>query len=100
MPGQAAHCCVDVAVGAKKSVVVGEGVRVIAGVEVGTGVDEEADMAVTVRITDTSIERVGVKFESGLVTRRLHAVSRDVIIAIKDNKKKTFLIRMIASSLE
>jgi hypothetical protein len=85
---------VDVAVGAKKSVVVGEGVSVNAGVGVSVGVGRDSDMAVTVSLTDVSMyESVGSKFGSDLDTPRLHALSRNMAAAMKNNKKY-FLIRM------
>jgi hypothetical protein len=98
MPGQVNHCWVAVAAGAKKSVVVGEGIGVVEGVRVGVDVGKEKDMAVTVRIADVSIEKMEGKFESGLDAPRLHALSRKIAAMI--NIKKYFLIRMAASILE
>ena len=95
IPGQVNHCWVAVAVGAKKSVVVGEGIGVIEGVEVGVDAGKEPDMAVTVRIADVSIEKIGDKVESGLGTPRLHALSRKIAATIDINKY--FFIHMAAS---
>jgi hypothetical protein len=74
--------------------------NVAEGVGVSVNVGKEEDMAVTVSITDVSIERMGVKFESGLATPRLHALSRNITVAMKNNKNTLFLIRMAASILE
>jgi len=64
-------------VAAKKSVGVGEGVS---GVEVSVGVGEDAGAMVFVGSAGVSLAS-GV----GVVTLRLHAVSRDVIIAMENN---------------
>jgi hypothetical protein len=55
-------------------------------------------MAVTERLTDFSIESVGGKFGSGLDTPRLHALSRNMAVAMKNNGKKFFSIRMVPPS--
>ena len=66
------------------------------GVGVIVGVGENMDMAVTVSTTDVSIERMGDKVELGF-KRMPHALSRDMVITIKNNEKKCFLNRMAAS---
>ena len=79
----------------------GVGMDVAEGTGVSVNVGEAADMAVTVSIADVSIdERLGGKFESGAATPRLHALSRNIAVAMKNNRKKFFLIRMAASILE
>ena len=96
MPGQASHCCVGVTVGAKRSVVVGEGMGVTEAVGVSVDVGKEAGLAVSVNATDVWTELMGDKPESGLVVPGLHASSRNITAIIK-NIKKFFLIRMAAS---
>jgi hypothetical protein len=68
---------------------------VIEGVEVGVNAGKEPDMAVTVRIADVSIAKIGDKVESGLGTPRLHALSRKITATININKY--FFIHMAAS---
>jgi hypothetical protein len=63
------------------------------GVGVVVSVGKEADIAVTVSMTDVSIELTGGKFESGLDTPRLHALSRNIAVVTK-SIKKFFLIRI------
>jgi hypothetical protein len=66
------------------------------GVNVCVGRD--ADMAVTERLTDVSIdERLGGKFGSGLDMPRLQALSRNIAVTMKNDRNKFFLIRMAAS---
>ena len=76
---------------------VGEGVKVDEGVSVGKGV--EVRTAVGMKAGVTVSVRIGAigKFASGLFTLRLHAWSRETVIAMKNNGKTDFLIRIIAS---
>ena len=98
MPGQADHCGVGVEVGAVgDGNGVSEGKDVAEGVEVRTAVGMEINVAVTVGITGVSLGRVEGKFELGLDTLRLHAWSMGITIVMKNNGRKYFLIRMIAS---
>jgi hypothetical protein len=61
----------------------------------------EINVAVSVGITDVSVERIGGKFKSGLDTPKLHALRRNIAVAMKKRVKKYFvLVRMIASVLE
>jgi hypothetical protein len=90
---------VDVVVGAKRSVVVGEGMGVTEGMGVSVDVGKEADMAVTVSMTAVSMDGIlGVKFGLSLAAGRLHALSRNVVAAMKNNTKKFFLTRMVPPS--
>jgi UDP-3-O-[3-hydroxymyristoyl] glucosamine N-acyltransferase len=98
IPGQADHFKVGVGVGAVgEGVNVGEGVKVDEGVSVGKGV--EVRIAVGMKAGVTVSVRIGarVKFGLGLFTLRLHAWSRETVIAMKNNGKTNFLNRMIAS---
>ena len=94
MPGQADHCCVGVAVGAKKSVGVGVGKGVSEGGGVKVIVDEGSGVTVSEGITG------GVGGSSEKVTTRLHALSRDTLIAIEIKGRKWFLIRMADFTLQ
>jgi hypothetical protein len=96
IPGQADHCFVGVVVGAKKSVHVGVGWIVVAGVKVKV---EVADGAV-VAVYDTSLEGVDGKSSFVQDIRRLHAGSRDTAITIKNMGSKYLLICMAASIRE
>jgi len=69
------------------------------GVAVSDDIGEETGITVFSGITDISLERAGGKFDSGLVTPRLHALSMNVVNVMKNNRKKHFLIRMVASIL-
>ncbi len=71
-----------VAVAAKKSVGVGEGVS---GVEVSVGVGEDAGATVFVGSAGVSLTRA-----VGVVTLRLQAVSRNMVKTMKNNRKKYF----------
>jgi len=96
IPGQADHCSVGVAVGAKKRVHVGVGWIVTAGVKVNVEVGDGADVAVP----ETSLKGVGGKVSSVQDIRRLQAGSKEIIITIKNRGRKYLLICMTASTLE
>jgi hypothetical protein len=85
---------VGVAVGAKKSVHVGVGWIVVAGVKVSVEVVDGTGVAVF----DRELEGVGGKFSSVQDIRRLQAGSKEIII--KNRGKKYLLICMTASTLE